>query len=137
MNAFMDKNRTGCRWRLLFADFPPVGIVRYYFDKWNADGTFIKVNDMPCKAVRKALDQDEEPSISVIDSQSTKTTEVGSERGINGGKFNGRKRQFWVDMNAFLLHVLMHVADVSDAEGKEWLLSAHHGCFPGLKSLCR
>ncbi|WP_448541253.1 transposase [Roseiflexus sp.] len=42
VNALIDKNRTGCQWRLLPADFPPMGVVRYYFDKWNADGTFIK-----------------------------------------------------------------------------------------------
>jgi transposase len=35
----MHQDRTGCRWRLIPLDFPPSGTVRYYFDKWNDDGS--------------------------------------------------------------------------------------------------
>jgi transposase len=38
VNALLYKHRTGCQWRMLPKDFPPMSSVRYYFDTWNRDG---------------------------------------------------------------------------------------------------
>src|SRR5210317_51866 len=37
---------TGCQWRLLPKDFPPVSTVRYYFYRFRDDGTFIVINEL-------------------------------------------------------------------------------------------
>jgi len=92
VNALLYKHRTGCQWRLLPSDFPPMSSVRYYFDKWSRDGTFVKINDTLRQLARQALDRDPEPSISVLDSQSAKTTEADGERGFDGGK-EGQRAQ--------------------------------------------
>src|SRR5262249_33506680 len=45
LNALFYMNRTACQWRLLPHDFPAWWTVRYYFDKWQQDGTWERLND--------------------------------------------------------------------------------------------
>jgi putative transposase len=45
----------------------------------------------------------------------------------------GRKRHLLVDTNGFLLHVLVHEANIQDYHGGKLLLAPLKNCFPRLK----
>jgi putative transposase len=92
INAILYHLRTGCQWRLLPHDFPPEGTVRRYFHYFKRTGQFETINDTLRKAVRVKDGRNKEPTLAIIDSQTTKATRTSGQRGYDAGKKNKRNQ---------------------------------------------
>jgi len=110
--------RTGCSWRLIPKTFPPWNAVYKLFRRWSRQGRFERMHDRLRQCWREREERDEFPSTAILDSQSTRTSPQGGEKGFDAGKrVKGRKRNLVVDTLGLVLAVVVTAASVQDRDG--------------------
>jgi transposase len=125
VDAIAYVTRNGIEWRALPVDFPPWQAVYAFFQRWNERGLPPRLVERLRERLRVGLGRDRQPSAAIVDSQSVKAADVvgALTRGFDSGKkINGRKRHVAVDVEGFVLAVVVTAANVGDRMGAKLLV---------------
>jgi len=141
VDAIFYRERTGCQWRNLPHDFAPWQTVFQYYWRWGKNGVLERLHDALRAQVRATTPHADgtarsgnAPTISIVDSQSAKTSEEGEEeRGYDAGKkVKGRKRHMAVDALGLMLALHVSSASVQDRDAALELVKETKREFPSV-----
>lgn len=136
VEAMLYQLRGGLPWRMLPPGFPPATTVQRYFYAWRDSRLWQTINHYLLMTLRVAQGRKASPSAGVIDSQSVKTTESGGPRGYDAGKkIKGRKRHILTDTCGYIVHAVIHAADIQDRDGAPLVLKDIRKSFPWLRHI--
>jgi putative transposase len=123
VNAVLHVVSSGCRWSDMPHDLPPGGIAWHYFNKWSRIRRWKRINTILRKRVRISRERTADPSVAIIDSQTTKGVDITEDSGYDAGKkVKGRKRHLLTDTQGLVLNAVVHSAGIQDRDGAKVLL---------------
>lgn len=132
-NAILYINRTGIPWKYLPHDFPSHATVYFYYAAWRDEGIFAQLNYDLTGLARVKQGRAPEPTASIIDTQSVKTsTNVPlTSQGIDAAKkIVGRKRGIVTDTLGLILAVVVTAASLSENAVGIQLLDHVNNIYP-------
>lgn len=136
VNACCYVVRTGASWRLLPKQFPHWRAVYKAFSGWAQAGVFEAMHDRLRQQWRSRVGRAPDPTMAIIDAQSTRSTAQGGDTGFDAGKkVKGRKRHLVVDTLGLLLAVTVTSAGVQDRDAAAPVVAQACMKAPELKSL--
>ena len=91
INAILYVTDNGIKWRSLPKEYPSWETVYGYFKQWTVNQTIEKIHRKLRKINRVIAGKKPDETVSIIDSQSSKGTEEGRNRGFDAGKKNKGK----------------------------------------------
>jgi putative transposase len=86
VNAVLYLVTTGCQWRFLPQEYPHWKTVYSFYKRAKEKGVWEKMMKDLVEKSRIKMGRNVNPSYSLVDSQSVKTTGAAKERGIDRGK---------------------------------------------------
>ena len=118
--------KTGCQWRMLPHTFGCWQTVYGYFNKWQKQGVFQRVQQGLTRRERKRKGRKPAASAGCVDSQSVKTATQSKSKGYDAGKkINGRKRHLLVDTLGLVISAYVSPASLQDRDGLKKVINQY------------